>query len=96
MNILRTCIVTKKSKKPLQMIRINVNKLGQVAIDYDRKLQGRGVYLSLKLEYVKLVQKKKLLDKKLKTFVPLEIYQSLLKFVLSKNNLKKEADNLNN
>ncbi|WP_349401821.1 YlxR family protein [Candidatus Phytoplasma solani] len=95
MNILRTCIVTKQNKNPIKMIRVNVDKLGEVAIDYDQKLQGRGAYLSLKIEYVKLVQKKKLLDKKLKTRVPEEIYQTLLKFVLLKNNSKENLNNFN-
>ncbi|MGL9687216.1 MAG: YlxR family protein [Candidatus Phytoplasma sp. TWB_XP] len=72
MTVLRTCIVSKKIQDIKKMIRINSIKQGKVAVDFNLALQGRGAYLTLKLEYVILSQKKKLLDKKLKTKVPEE------------------------
>ncbi|WP_024563360.1 YlxR family protein [Candidatus Phytoplasma tritici] len=83
MTVLRTCIVSKKIQDIKNMIRINSTKQGKVAVDFNLVLQGRGAYLTLKPEYVILSQKKKLLDKKLKTQVPEEIYQTLLKLIAS-------------
>ncbi|GLH60626.1 YlxR family protein [Paulownia witches'-broom phytoplasma] len=81
MTVFRTCIVSKKIQDIKKMIRINSTKQGKVAVDFNLALQGRGAYLTLKLEYVILSQKKKLLDKKLKTKVPEKIYQTLLKLI---------------
>ncbi|MBP5835909.1 YlxR family protein [Candidatus Phytoplasma meliae] len=85
MKILRTCIVSKKLHNPRDMIRINASKDGQVTIDYQQKLKGRGAYLSFQSQYVLVAQKRKLLDQKLKTSVPQEIYQILFHFMTSKN-----------
>ncbi|CCP88878.1 conserved hypothetical protein [Candidatus Phytoplasma solani] len=83
MNIARICIVSKKKQHTNNMIRVNATKLGKVAIDLDQKLQGRGAYLSFNQKYIQLAQKKRLLDKKLKTRVPETIYSELLKLVRS-------------
>jgi predicted RNA-binding protein YlxR (DUF448 family) len=83
MTIFRTCIVSKKTQDIKKMIRINSDKQGKVTVDLNLSLHGRGAYLTLKPEYVILSQKKKLLDKKLKTKVPEEIYQILLKLITS-------------
>lgn len=75
---IRTCIVTNISKPKKELVRIVANKEGLVFIDLNGKQNGRGAYLTKSKEVFLKAKQNKVLDRKLKTKVPLEIYDELL------------------
>ena len=76
---LRTCVVTKEVLPKKSLIRVAATKEGVVSIDLNGKAPGRGAYLKLAKEVILLAKKTKVLDRKLETTVPEEIYEELLK-----------------
>ncbi|WP_334330918.1 YlxR family protein [Candidatus Phytoplasma prunorum] len=79
--ILRTCIASRCILPKENLIRVVVTKHKLIFIDFDYIIFGRGAYFVLTLKNVLLIQKKKILEKKLKTYIPQEIYQKLLEIV---------------
>ncbi|CAP18501.1 conserved hypothetical protein [Candidatus Phytoplasma mali] len=79
--ILRTCIASRCILPKEKLIRVVVTRDKLIFIDFDHILLGRGAYFVLTLKNVLLIQKKKILEKKLKTYIPKEIYQKLLEMV---------------
>lgn len=75
---IRTCVVTNISKPKKELVRIVANKEGLVFIDLNGKQNGRGAYLTKSKEVFLKAKQNKVLDRKLKTKVPLEIYDELL------------------
>ncbi|WP_017192955.1 YlxR family protein [Italian clover phyllody phytoplasma] len=76
-NILRTCIVSRQKKPKKELIRVAISNQGVISLDLEQKLPGRGAYFILNNENLLLIQQKKLLDKKLKSFVDEKIYKQL-------------------
>ncbi|MGA0447817.1 MAG: YlxR family protein [Candidatus Phytoplasma pyri] len=79
--ILRTCIASRCILPKKNLIRVVVTKNKLIFIDFDYIIFGRGAYFVLNLKNVLLIQKKKILEKKLKTYIPKEIYKKLLEMV---------------
>jgi hypothetical protein len=76
-DILRTCIVSRQKKPKKELIRVAISNQGVISLDLEQKLPGRGAYFILNNENLLLIQQKKLLDKKLKSFVDEKIYKQL-------------------
>lgn len=74
---MRTCVVTNEVLPKKDLIRIAATKEGEVSVDLTGKALGRGAYLKLDKEVIKLAKKNKALNKRLKTQVPDEIYEQL-------------------
>lgn len=74
---LRTCVITKELLPKKDLLRIVKNKENEVAIDLTGKLNGRGAYIKKDMEVLEKAIKTKILDKKLETTIPDEIYEEI-------------------
>ncbi|BET38379.1 MULTISPECIES: RNase P modulator RnpM [Spiroplasma] len=83
---MRKCIVTNTILPKRELIRIVINKEGQLFIDKTGKQNGRGAYIQPKLELIPLLIKNKALERALKTKIPNEFYEQLI------NEIKKNWD----
>ena len=75
---MRTCAVTGEKLPKRELTRIVRTVDGSVLVDDTGKVNGRGVYLSLKLEVIEKAKKSKILDRKLEVEVPDSIYDDLI------------------
>jgi hypothetical protein len=74
---LRTCVITKELLPKKELLRIVKNKENVVAIDLTGKLNGRGAYIKKDMEVLEKAIKTKILEKKLETTIPDEIYEEI-------------------
>lgn len=74
---LRTCVITKELLPKKDLLRIVKNKENEVAIDLTGKLNGRGAYIKKDMEVLEKTIKTKILEKKLETTIPDEIYEEI-------------------
>lgn len=74
---LRACVITKELLPKKDLLRIVKNKENEVAIDLTGKLNGRGAYIKKDIEVLEKAIKTKILDKKLETTIPDEIYEEI-------------------
>ena len=74
----RMCVVTREIKDIKDLFRVVKTPSGNILIEEDKHLPGRGAYISRNIEAIKIAQKKKLLNRALRTNVPDEIYTQLL------------------
>ena len=77
-SIQRMCIATREIKDIKDLFRIVKTPSGNILIEEDKHLPGRGAYISRNIEAIKIAQKKKLLNRALRTNVPDDIYEALL------------------
>ena len=77
-SIQRMCISTREIKDIKDLFRVVKTPSNIILIEEDKHLPGRGAYISKNIEAIKIAQKKKLLNKALRTNVPDEIYEQLL------------------
>ena len=77
-SIQRMCISTREIKDIKDLFRVVKTPSGNILIEEDKHLPGRGAYISRNIEAIKIAQKKKLLNKALRTNVPDDIYEQLL------------------
>lgn len=78
---MRKCVVSNEMKPKKEMIRIVINKEGEVNIDPSGKMNGRGAYVSIEPEVVQTAWDKHILDRVLGAKLNDEFYQSLLDYV---------------
>ncbi len=76
---LRKCVASQEMMPKKELIRVVRTPEGEVMIDLTGKKSGRGAYICGKLEYFKLAQKSKALDRALKCQVSPEIYAQLIR-----------------
>ena len=74
---LRTCVITTELLPKKDLLRIVKNKENEVAIDLTGKLNGRGAYIKKDMEVLEKAIKTKILEKKLETTIPDEIYEEI-------------------
>lgn len=74
---LRKCVYSQEQFPKKDLIRIVINKQGEIFVDSSGKANGRGVYLKKDLNIIKKVKDTKLLDKIFKKTVSLEVYENL-------------------
>lgn len=74
----RTCIACRKKGDKSNFIKIVRDKSGQIQVEKDENLSGRGAYICKDNENCILkCQKGSLLSKVFKTKVPVEIYEEI-------------------
>ena len=73
----RTCVVCRKKSSKDNFIKIVRNKSGDVAVEKDKKLDGRGAYVCKNQDCVAKCEKTKALNRVFKTVVPQEVYEEL-------------------
>ena len=76
--IQRMCIATREIKNIKDLFRVVKTPSGNILIEEDKHLPGRGAYISKNIDAIKIAQKKRLLNKALRTNVPEDIYEQLL------------------
>ena len=75
--IYRTCISTREIKNIKDLLRVIKTPSGNIVIQKDKHVPGRGAYISKNIEAINFARKRKLLNKALRTNVPEEIYDQL-------------------
>ncbi len=78
---MRKCVASQEMFPKKSLIRVVRTPENEIVIDPTGKKSGRGAYLCAKLEYIDLAQKKKALERALKTQVSPEIYDQLREYV---------------
>ena len=68
-----------KAKEKKSLIRIIRTPEDEIAVDFTGKKNGRGAYICNSIDCLKLAQKKKSLERSLKTTIPETVYQELAK-----------------
>jgi len=79
---MRKSVVSGQLFPKKELLRIARDKEGKVSIDPSGKAPGRGAYIALDPEEVKLSSKKGILDRSLETKLSEEFYQELLEYVV--------------
>lgn len=82
----RKCIITNEMRPKKDLIRVVLNKEGEVFIDQTGKKNGRGAYLILKTDIIEQAMKSDALSRQLGTKIPEDIYSSLLELSKEQNN----------
>ena len=77
-NLSRMCIATREIKPIIELFRVCLTPSGNVLIQKDKHIEGRGAYISRNIEAINIARKKKLLNKALRCNVPEEIYDELI------------------
>ena len=74
----RTCSVCRKKAYKSNFIKIVRNKSGEVLVEKDKKLDGRGAYVCRDEKCLKLMKKSKALNRAFKTSIPENIYEGIV------------------
>lgn len=74
---MRTCVVTKEKLPKQELVRVVRTPENEVIIDESGKANGRGAYLKKDLAVIEKAEKSKILNNRLETEVPKEIYETL-------------------
>ncbi len=73
----RMCIACRKMYPQNELIRIvHDNKTGEVMLDMNKRLFGRGAYICRNAECVKNAEKKRGIERHFKCAVPKELYKA--------------------
>ncbi len=80
--ISRKCIVTGKITPIDNLIRFVLTKDGQIHLEKDKKIYGRGAYCLKDKDTIELLFKKRVLNKSFKRNISQEVYESLRKEVI--------------
>lgn len=74
----RTCISCRKKGDKSCFIKVVLAKNGEIHIQYDKQLDGRGAYICKKQECLNKCVKTKALNRAFKTNLSEQIYEELL------------------
>lgn len=77
----RKCVVTGEMRPKKEMIRVVRNKEGDVFADPTGKKNGRGAYLTKRLEVINQAEESNILSRQLNANVDAAIYEELRKLV---------------
>lgn len=80
----RTCMGCNSKKDKKDLIRIVINKEGNISIDRTGKLEGRGAYICDNIECLDKVIKTKRLERVLEAKIDEEIYKNLRGVIIDK------------
>lgn len=73
----RTCIVCRTKGEKSNFLKIVKNKNGNISIEIDKKLDGRGAYVCKNIECAKKCQKTKALNRVFKTEIDQNLYEDI-------------------
>lgn len=77
----RTCLACgRKAAKP-ELLRLSRNQAGEIAIDPQQRLPGRGAYVCRTVACGELLKKRKGLHHGFRQPVPVEIYERVIEFL---------------
>ena len=74
----RMCMVCRERAEKERLLRIVKNKNGDIALDKDGKMPGRGAYLCKKDDCIRQAEKRKALERAFSCKVERSIYEELL------------------
>ena len=77
---MRSCVVTREKCEKRDLIRIVRTPEGEVKIDLNGKMNGRGAYIKKDVTVVDKARKSKVLERHLEVNVPDTIYDELKKW----------------
>ena len=77
MNPQRMCMVCRERSEKELLLRIVRNKDGEIMLDHDGKLPGRGAYLCKKAECLGQAEKRKALERAFSCKVDKKVYEDL-------------------
>ena len=80
----RTCMGCNNKKDKKELIRIVINKEGNISIDRTGKLEGRGAYICDNIDCLDKVIKTKRLERVFENRIDEEIYNSLRGVIIDK------------
>lgn len=80
----RTCMGCNSKKDKSKLIRIVINKEGNISVDKTGKLEGRGAYICDNIDCLDKVIKTKRLEKVLEAKIDEEIYKNLRGVIIDK------------
>lgn len=80
----RTCMGCNNKKDKKELIRIVINKQGNISIDRTGKLEGRGAYICDNIDCLDKVIKTKRLERVFENKIDEEIYKSLRGVIIDK------------
>ncbi|MCR8613344.1 MAG: YlxR family protein [Mycoplasma sp.] len=80
-NNLRKCIATNKSYEKVKLIRIVKTKDGEIKIDLEQKIDGRGAYILKDKKLSKKLRRNKLLNRAFRVEVDKSVYDELTKIL---------------
>lgn len=78
---MRSCVVTREKCEKRDLIRIVRTPEGEVLIDLNGKMNGRGAYIKKDVSVVDKAKKSKVLERHLEINVPDTIYDELKKII---------------
>lgn len=73
----RSCVVCRKKGEKSQFLKVVLNKNGEIDIEKQKKLDGRGAYICKTADCISKCSKTKALNRAFKTNVGAEIYSKL-------------------
>lgn len=76
---LRQCVGCREMKPKSDLVRVVKNAQGEIQLDVQGKMPGRGAYLCTEDICLKKTQKSKALERGLSAQIPVEVYASLEK-----------------
>lgn len=78
---MRSCVVTREKCEKRDLVRIVRTPEGEVKIDLNGKMNGRGAYIKKDVTVVDKARKSKVLERHLEVNVPDTIYDELKKII---------------
>lgn len=82
----RMCMGCNNKKDKRELIRIVMNKKGEISIDKTGKLEGRGAYICDSTECLEKIIKNKKLEKCFNMKIEEQVYNKLRGVIIDKNN----------
>lgn len=73
----RTCIGCNKKKNKNDLLKIVKNKEGNITVDKNYKMQGRGAYICKNIDCLDIIIKKKKLEKNFLCKIEINIYEDI-------------------
>jgi len=73
----RSCSGCRGKKDKKELVRVLRSPEGQILLDPSGKMNGRGAYLCLKMDCLKMARKQKRLERAFGTAIPDAVYQAL-------------------
>ena len=74
---MRTCVVTNEKLPKKELLRIVKTPEGEIKIDENGKMNGRGAYIKRSLEVVDKAEKSKALERHLECTINSEVYEEI-------------------
>ena len=80
----RMCVGCNEKKDKRELIRVVLNKTGEISIDKTGKLEGRGAYICDNIQCLEKAIKSKRLEKTFDTKIEEQIYDKLRDVIIDK------------